>query len=75
MADHAQQLKKVPLFTGIPDAQLQRIANGVKERRFEPGAEIISTADFEKAWSAAQRSPLWHDQLNNSRAAQWGDWR
>ena len=42
MADHAQQLKKVPLFTGIPDAQLQRIANGVKERRFEPGAEIIS---------------------------------
>lgn len=42
MADHTQQLKKVPLFVGISDAQLQRIANGVKERRFEPGASIIS---------------------------------
>jgi CRP-like cAMP-binding protein len=45
VADHAHQLKKVPLFGGIPDAQLQRIANGVKERRFESGASIISAGE------------------------------
>ncbi len=45
MTDHTHQLKKVSLFAGIPDAQLQRIANGVKERRFEPGASIVSTGE------------------------------
>lgn len=45
MADHIEQLKRVPLFAGIPDAQLKRIANGVRERRFEPGASIVSAGE------------------------------
>lgn len=45
MADHVAQLKKVALFAGIPDAQLQRIANGVKERRFDAGAAIVSAGE------------------------------
>lgn len=45
MADHTQQLKKVPLFAGIPDGQLARIANGVRERSFEPGAAIVSAGE------------------------------
>ena len=45
MADHMEYLKKVPLFAGITDAQLQRIANGVKERRFESGAPIVSAGE------------------------------
>jgi CRP/FNR family transcriptional regulator, cyclic AMP receptor protein len=45
VADHIAHLKKVSLFAGIPDAQLQRIANGVKERKFERGASIVSAGD------------------------------
>ncbi len=45
MADHVEHLKKVSLFAGIPDAQLQRIANGVKERKYERGASIVSAGD------------------------------
>ena len=45
MADHIAHLTKVPLFDGITDAQLQRIANGVKERRYEPGAAIVSAGE------------------------------
>jgi CRP/FNR family transcriptional regulator, cyclic AMP receptor protein len=45
VADHVEHLKKVSLFAGIPDAQLQRIANGVKERKFERGAPIVSAGD------------------------------
>ena len=45
MADHIERLKKVPLFVGVPDAQLQRIANGVKERRFDAGASIVSAGE------------------------------
>lgn len=45
MADHTEHLKKVPLFAGIPEAQLHRIANGVKERKFERGASIVSAGD------------------------------
>ena len=45
VSDHVLQLKKVPLFAGIPDGQLQRIANGVYERRFEPGLPIISAGE------------------------------
>lgn len=45
MADHTEHLKKVPLFAGIPAAQLHRIANGVKERKFERGASIVSAGD------------------------------
>jgi CRP-like cAMP-binding protein len=45
VAGHIDHLKKVSLFAGIPDAQLQRIANGVKERKFERGASIVSAGD------------------------------
>ncbi len=45
VADHTERLKRVPLFAGISDAQLQRIANGVKERRFDAGASIVSTGE------------------------------
>ena len=45
MADYTEQLKKIPLFAGIPDAQLQRIANGVKERQFAAGTPIVSTGE------------------------------
>jgi CRP/FNR family transcriptional regulator, cyclic AMP receptor protein len=45
MTNHAEHLKKVPLFAGIPDAQLQRIANGVKERKFDRGTSIVSAGE------------------------------
>ena len=45
MADHVPHLKKVPLFHDIPEAQLRRIANGIKERHYEPGAAIVSAGD------------------------------
>ena len=45
MADHTERLKNVPLFEGVSDAQLQRIANGVKERRFDAGASIVSAGE------------------------------
>jgi CRP-like cAMP-binding protein len=45
VANHTEQLKKIPLFAGIPDAQLQRIANGVKERKFDRGASIVSAGE------------------------------
>lgn len=45
MADHTEHLKKVPLFVGIPDAQLQRISNGVKERRFDADESIVSAGE------------------------------
>jgi CRP-like cAMP-binding protein len=45
VAGHAEQLKKVPLFEGISDADLRRIAGGVKERRFDAGAPIVSAGE------------------------------
>lgn len=45
MADYTEQLKKIPLFAGIPHAQMQRIANGVKERKFAAGSPIVSTGE------------------------------
>lgn len=45
MAGHAEQLKKVPLFEGVPDADLRRIADGAKERRFDAGSAIVSAGE------------------------------
>jgi CRP/FNR family cyclic AMP-dependent transcriptional regulator len=45
MADHVEHLKNVALFDGIPGGQLQRIANGVKERTFDAGASIVSAGE------------------------------
>lgn len=36
------------------------------------GAELITAADFKRAWLAARRSPLWEQQVARSRAAAWG---
>lgn len=45
MADHADRLKKIPLFEGISRADLQRIAESAKERRFDAGTAIVSTGE------------------------------
>jgi len=42
---HAEQLKKIPLFEGVSDADLRRIADSAKERRFEAGAAIVSAGE------------------------------
>jgi CRP-like cAMP-binding protein len=42
MAGHREELKRVPLFAGIADAQLERIANGITERRFDADETIVS---------------------------------
>jgi hypothetical protein len=39
---------------------------------FFPGAELISAAEFEKVWRAAQRSLIWDFQVASSRAVEWG---
>ena len=45
MANYTDHLKKVRLFAGVPGGQLQRIANGVKERRFDAGTAIVSAGE------------------------------
>lgn len=45
MAGHAEQLKKIPLFEGVSDADLRRIADSAKERRFDAGAAIVSAGE------------------------------
>lgn len=45
MADHAEQLRKIPLFEGISGADLQRIAESAKERRFDAGTAIVSAGE------------------------------
>jgi len=45
VADYTEHLKSVALFEGISGSQLQRIANGVKERRFDAGASIVSAGE------------------------------
>ncbi len=45
MADRVSQLKRVPLFAHLADAHVQRIVNSARERRFEPGAPIVSAGE------------------------------
>jgi hypothetical protein len=35
-------------------------------------AEVIEASEFERAWKAAQRSPLWEEQVASSLAAERG---
>jgi|SRR5215211_4972972 len=42
MADVVQSLKNVPLFTGVRDKELKRLANVMRESRFNEG-EAITT--------------------------------
>jgi CRP-like cAMP-binding protein len=45
VAGHAEQLKKIPLFDGVPDADLRRIGESARERRFDAGAAIVSAGE------------------------------
>lgn len=45
MADYVRYLKQVPLFAGLSDPHLQRIANSARERSFEPGTPIVSEGE------------------------------
>jgi CRP/FNR family cyclic AMP-dependent transcriptional regulator len=40
MSAAADTLKKVPLFAGLDDKELERIASAMKERRFEAGHAV-----------------------------------
>jgi CRP-like cAMP-binding protein len=42
VADHTEQLKRIPLFAGVPAAVLRRIATCVKEREYPAGATIVA---------------------------------
>lgn len=45
MAGHAEQLRKIPLFDGVSDADLRRIGESARERRFDPGSAIVSAGE------------------------------
>jgi signal-transduction protein with cAMP-binding, CBS, and nucleotidyltransferase domain len=45
MPGHAEHLRKVPLFTDISGGELERISASVTERRYNPGATIVSAGD------------------------------
>ncbi len=42
---HDPRLEAVPLFSGLPDEDLQRLSSGVTEIRLEPGAELFREGD------------------------------
>jgi CRP/FNR family transcriptional regulator, cyclic AMP receptor protein len=41
VANLADELKKVPLFSGLSQRQLKRLARGFKEREFKTGTEVV----------------------------------
>ena len=41
MASLADELKNVPLFSGLSQRQLRQLAKGFRERQFKPGTEIV----------------------------------
>jgi CRP-like cAMP-binding protein len=45
VAGHVEQLKKIPLFDGVSNADLRRIAESARERRFDAGAAIVSAGE------------------------------
>ena len=48
MADtsgYLEYLRKVPIFKGLPQQELEFIARSVKERVYEPGAVIVKQGD------------------------------
>ncbi len=42
---YLEQLRRVPLFHGIPDADLGAIARQLSERSYEPGAVIVKQGE------------------------------
>ncbi len=45
MASALDQLKQVPIFSGLPPKELDWIARSLKERSYEPGAVIVKQGD------------------------------
>ena len=45
-ADHVDALRRIPLFSDLNQRQLKRIARDVRERTFEPGAEIVQQGEM-----------------------------
>jgi CRP-like cAMP-binding protein len=48
MADftaYREYLRRVPIFKGLPERELEFIARSVKERAFEPGTVIVKQGD------------------------------
>ena len=41
MASLADELKKVPLFSGLTQRQLKQLAKGFREREFKPGTAVV----------------------------------
>ena len=42
---HAELLRGIPLFAGLPMASLERVAAGMREVRFAPGVELMRQGD------------------------------
>ena len=42
---HAELLRGIPLFAGLPMAALERVAAGMREVRFAPGVELMRQGD------------------------------
>ena len=42
---HADLLRGIPLFAGLPMAALERVASGMREVRFEPGERLMTQGD------------------------------
>ena len=41
MASLVNELKQVPLFSGLSQRQLKRLSRGFKERQFKPGTAVV----------------------------------
>ena len=41
MASRVDELKQVPLFSGLSQRQLRRLARDVKEREYRPGVTVV----------------------------------
>ncbi len=41
MANLAEELQRVPLFSGLSQRQLKKLARGFKEREFRPGRAVV----------------------------------
>jgi hypothetical protein len=55
VAIHVEQFKRVPLFAKIPDVQLERMGDGVRERCFEPGAAIVARVRISREFTTPTR--------------------
>lgn len=52
-----------------------RFSNKPKWAKFFPGSQVIEASEFEQVWRSAQRTSLWPQQVELSRASEWGRFR